>query len=1203
MLSLLPLLPLLAGATPIEPAATQDDWVVLGQVQVFGQTDPDGRKEPARNVELKFPKDIVAPVPSGVGFDYAGGKVLLNEWGNLGRIHWGPGGWQEFRSMREKAAANIAAGKAATWKVKAIIFTRSDLLKKDKNGVLVAQDSVMFDEDISLVLESYVRMEALVEAFTEGAVDLKIDYSIERDPFTQTYGDMPFQWNEQQARLGFYEARFNHGDYDSVLSTFAVAEGDVRFLGGSSWANGAAHVLALYSNGGERSGELNTTERLLIQFYESVRTRAIEYGYGTEYLSLLPSPSDGVALGYEPWSMGYPGTFGWLRDYGRFYLNSTMLSTMTKDEPIDYRAAYDRMKPFSGEKLRWGDIAADPWSGLPLLSYADIAKQIGAGSVTFDQRGASLVLNPTGGTYRTPIKLRSDEADTMLNNHLDLSREAVARIGYGDRDLLLIRYDMADFVIRHLGDHPAGSPPPPNVLGVVLARRVPLVVVDTKLSNDTLSEANLITSGNEKTGIAVLTKGVIERGDPVSLKFGADVADARFSVTDMDGTGLTLTNGELQLPTQNVGLHLLKAIAALPTGERIERPFVVRIVDPISIERFGYMNGRLMATLSNNGPERQMNVDVQLPAGWSATPIREVVSAYASGTFGIVERLPSGPLGAGGATVSVSVAGRQPAVARTALQEGSGDVLVRNTFEGGTEGWDVRRWDSGTYTAVRGNVPNEPNNFLSISDGGGARVGRVTAYGRVLENGRPDPDSLSYSVEDYPFINFKLKSDGKAPLALAFTVNGRRFVAMISGEPEQRLPGGGELARVKFVPSGTWQQVSYNLAEALPGTEGRRFVSEITLGDPRASVLNPHRSSRVNQHMIDDFEISKIAAQGAVTEDPDAEISMAGDLTSADPYLRALGISKATGTAEDLTAIRQLLRDPDNTVRINAAAALGRIKDPESIPALLDASRLERVPYPAVLMVRALAFQDTPESWAGLRTVIRQGRAEEMSVAEAARLMGEKQDPTFIEDLSILITAKSWSARQAGATAMGSLQTDPGAQMLMTYLLEVDPMVRLRVAQMARVDIDPVGRRMEWGSINDLSNIVRAYSYAALTRSADPLLRSRGYAGLKEDDPEIRRIVALSLGPQEWNVTPLLGLLSDPVPAVRAAAVFSLMKMPGIRSFTEMSVLNGEYADEVLYPLLDAARERKIELPRAMIDRLATHRNPLIRDRVKELIR
>ena len=78
--------------------------------------------------------------------------------------------------LREKALQNIAAGKAVPWKMRVYILTRTDLLKKDRHGVYAIQDDVMFDRDINLILESFVRMEAFVEAYTLGAVDVQIDY-------------------------------------------------------------------------------------------------------------------------------------------------------------------------------------------------------------------------------------------------------------------------------------------------------------------------------------------------------------------------------------------------------------------------------------------------------------------------------------------------------------------------------------------------------------------------------------------------------------------------------------------------------------------------------------------------------------------------------------------------------------------------------------------------------------------------------------------------------------------------------------------------------------------------------------------------------------------------------------------------------------------------------------------------------------------
>ncbi|MEO7454579.1 MAG: hypothetical protein ABIV13_07440 [Fimbriimonadales bacterium] len=1203
MLLLLPLLPLLAGAPQIEPAITQDDWTVLGEVQVFGQTDPDGRKEPARTIQLKFPKNTAQPVDfDGPGFDYKGGKVLINEWGNLGRLHWAADGWAEVRALREKAMQNITAGNSVPWKVRAYIMTRTDLLRKDKNGVWLIEDDTMLDEDITLILESFVRMEALVEAFSGGAVDVQIDYALESATIHREYENVAMTWVPEVAAREFYEARFNTGDYDSVMAVYSLAESDTADAGWTRGkTNGAVGSTVLYSNGRERDNNLWHTQQLVSEFLEGVRISAYDWGYGNaEYATLIPPVAAGPENGYAPSSSEYPGMFAWLNDYAREFIGEALWKKVRNRTTPDFSTAYGLMKSYDGQLKRWSETASDPWSSLPLVTAADIAARIGATSLKIMDREASVMLSPEGGEYRTPMKVSPDTSDAVLNNQLNPAREAIARIGYADRDLLLIRWDVADFVINRLGDHPSGSAPPANVMGILKVGERPFVVVDTKLSNDTLIETNLL--GN---GVAVHTRGLIEVGDVVPVRFVSDTADARFTVTGIDGTGMTVSNGELQVSTQTPGVRVYKAIAALPSGQREERPFVIRVVEPVTINDFRYTHGNLSASFTNNGPARAVTTEVQLPAGWSTSQgLPNSMGAYETLSMAINPVYPSGRLGISGATLSVTPAGRTGVTARTALQDSTGADLVHNTFEGGTEGWGIRRYDSGNYSA-EAVQDAERGNVLAVRDGGGSRFGKVTAFGRVLEDGLADPNFGGYSVEDFPYVNFMLKSDGKAPLALSLMVNGRPFLIPITGEPQVNRNNSPWLDRVKFTPDGTWQQICYNLAAALPGSEGRRFVTGITFGDPRRFAENQYRSDRVSTHFVDDFKISTAPAANATTSDVDAELEPVGDLTSTDPYLRALGAVSATGTPQELQLLRGLLSDQDIVVRTNVAMAFARLKDAESVPALIAAALLERIPYPAVMTVRALAFQDSPETWKAMGTIIRQGRGEELSTAQAAILMGASKRPEFIDDISVMLTAKLWQARQAGVSALGQIGTEPAYLMMLTFLLEVDPMVRMRVARSSNPDVELVARRLEWSSINDLSNVVKGHSYAALTRADDPLRRSRGYAGLKEEDPVIRRIIAeqMSLRSIESHVTPLLGLLSDPVPEVRGAAVEALLLMPGTRSFSEISVLAGENDDAVIYRLLDAARQRTIELPRSMLERLASHRNPLIRDRVKDLIR
>lgn len=1201
---MLSLLPLLVGASLAQPVTSQDDWVTFGEIKAFGQTDPDGRREAERAVPIRFPKEFGHQVDMSVpGFAYDGGQVLLNKWGNLGHVHWGAGGWVELKELYTKAQAKIAAGSAHPWKVKAIIFVRTDMLHRDEHGVLVPEDSFLTDPEITLVLESFARMEAFVEAASGGAVDIQTSFSIEQDPYVDFYDEvLPFGMPTKLSDA-YYAARFNRGDYDSVITVISAAEASVAKMGVTEGrTNGATQSRILFANGAEHGVRMGHTEELVRQLLEQLRMTAGKWGYGTDYDLLLSGVFGGLASGYLADSMGYSGSFGWLRDYARYTVGSGIWSRIGNRAEPDYAAAYSQTKMYSGGFVRWSDVAADPWAGLPVVTAADIAARVGASSMAIHDQGSDLLFLPTGGEFRTPMKSGVDPNDVMLNNQLSLGREGIARIGYSDRDLLFIRWDIADFVIHHLGDHAAGTPPPANVMGVLKAGDVRLVVVDTKLSNDTLAEANLIDSGDARSGIAVLGRGVFDTGQSVSMRFSAEVPDARFVVTNSDGTGVVHSNGALQISNSTPGIHFLKAVAALPSGERVERPFVVRVVDPISIDNLRFQRGRLRGTMTNNGPARTAAIDLQLPSGWTSNLSQATRSFAAYETAALdITLAPAANAGEGpfGVTMTAAVSGSPSATGRASIAHPTSDNLVENRFEAGVEGWDAFRWDGGGFKVAM-EAEGGTGNSLLIRDSGGARWGKVTAYGKYLEDGHPDPSFAGYSLVDYPFVNFKFKSDSTNPLAITFTINGVRRIAMLTGNAKSAEV----LPRVLFVPDGTWQQISYNLLAAMGNSAGL-FVTDIAIGDPRIFEANDYQTAGVHTHWIDDFRISNAAGETSGRADDDAELTPVGDLSSANPYLRALGAARAQGNPQELTALRGLLKDTDNVVRLNAAAAFTRIKDAETIPILVEAGKMDRIPYPAVMLVRALAYQDTPETWEAIQAIIRQGRGEEMSVSEAARVMGAKQDPKYIEGLSILLTSRSWMTRRDGVFGLAQIPADPAALMMMTYLMEVDPMVRLAVAQNARVDVDPVGKRMEWGSINDRSSMVRAYDYVALTKSADPLVRSRGYAGIREEDVDIRRIITASLRTNalESHVTPLLSLLSDPSPEVRAEAVESIFSMPGQRTFSEISVLAGENQDQVLYPLLEAARAKKVELPRSMLERLSGHRNPLIRDSVKELIR
>lgn len=73
-------------------------------------------------------------------------------------------------------------------------------------------------------------------------------------------------------------------------------------------------------------------------------------------------------------------------------------------------------------------------------------------------------------------------------------------------------------------------------------------------------------------------------------------------------------------------------------------------------------------------------------------------------------------------------------------------------------------------------------------------------------------------------------------------------------------------------------------------------------------------------------------------------------LADEDPGVRAVAV-RAVGThgrPEDVASVLPMLTDADVDVRVEAARALQRLHNPEAVPALLDALRVEKQPEPRV---------------------------------------------------------------------------------------------------------------------------------------------------------------------------------------------------------------------------------------------------------------
>ncbi|MEM4408318.1 MAG: HEAT repeat domain-containing protein, partial [Candidatus Caldarchaeum sp.] len=339
---------------------------------------------------------------------------------------------------------------------------------------------------------------------------------------------------------------------------------------------------------------------------------------------------------------------------------------------------------------------------------------------------------------------------------------------------------------------------------------------------------------------------------------------------------------------------------------------------------------------------------------------------------------------------------------------------------------------------------------------------------------------------------------------------------------------------------------------------------------------------------------------------PDEEIRMGSQFDSPNPEDRAracVSISEAS-SSEAKAVARGLLTDASLLVRLNATAIFTRVRDPGVVPLLAERIPVELDSWISVYLIRALENQDTPEAWEAIRscTALFRSPYQEQGMAEAAMALARrgKGEPADIRALHLLLTARGWQTRAAGARALGILKPSE----TLFIVLDGDSMVRLCATLNADPYSDLMRRRLEWASVNDFSNVVRAHSYARLARADDPLIRARGYAGLRDPDPEIRRIIAESLGsdPKAYHIPELEALLKDPNPDVRASAVTSLLKMPGGTSYQRFGVLEKEEYPQVLIPLLEAARAGRLTLPRSFLERLLQHRDQSIRNSAKEIL-
>lgn len=1188
----------LSSASANLPPQADEGWVTLGQKTFFGQVDPDSRQVPEQTVPIRFPATNLAPVPETQPYvEWNGWRVLLNRWGNPERMVLGSGGWDEFRKLYAEAQERIAAGGAKPWKVKAVLFRRLNVQYIDADGVVVPQRTVMAAPEIAFALETFARFEAVVEAFTRGALDVQITASVEEEPVRGEYrAGQVWALDPRDAGANYLAGRFNPGEYDSILYMYVPGPIDSFSFGGTAGrTNNATQSFVIVSNGREGGLRIGHTEAMVHEWYHQIEDTYRRWGYGGVPFAELPTLHGAEAHGYTVDQAGYTGWFSWLRDLMRFSVRPGMWARMNNRTDPDFQAAFAQTHGFQGRTYRWQDVADDPWAKLPYLTPDDLSSRVGV-PVAVEARGAMVLFRVSEA--ESPTLRDFDEEDYALNNELNFARESLARIRRAGKDLCFVRFDMADFVLGSLSA---------DVLGYLNVGDHLMVVFEANLGTNTTCELNALRLGNGPEPFAVDAPGDVQIGAPFSV---SGLAGARMVVTDLEGRPISDWAAAVSTP----GTHLFPATLVGADGSRTERPIVIRSHLPVEMNvemrggpRLTGTVGALTLRMRNpSGKPLTAKLTYSVPSRFQlAGPAEVTLDPFGSETHLLTLEAPADAIPG---KYEITVDARCEAggnVFRYGFDVVSGPELLSSSYDSDVGmAADTRPDQNGWVASVA--PDGARGSCLQITDSGGVHWGRVTLFGKHGKDGKTDPAFGGFDTRAYPYLDFYFKTTSQRNCGLVITLDdGKRLVVMLTGPYLEQWGEAIQLARAKFVPNGSWQRIVVPLDAEIRKAlgEGVYIVRDIAIGDTRQFSSNQHQDLDRFTYFVDEFRIVRDAPSDVPdVADDDAEVKGGGSLQAEDARVRARAVVSAGPERADEVA--PLLKDPTPLVRLNAARYFQRVKNAQAAEILKSGLLVEPDQDAAVAMAEALYYQIGEEAYPIFKRLVRQSRFYDDAAAAAARLFARSRRDEGIADITVLYASRSWLTRREAVRALAEIGSENAQRAMMVFLLEVDPMVRLEVAKHANANVDPVDRRMEWGSVNDLSAVVQAYSFAALAKANDATVRARGYTGLRSEIPEVRRIVAQELGndPRPEHVQQLRALLSDPNPDVRAAALESLFKMPGTRSFDEMTGLMSENYEQVLEPLLGFAKSGRIELPRAMLDRLSTHRSETIRRMTKELI-
>lgn len=654
--------------------------------------------------------------------------------------------------------------------------------------------------------------------------------------------------------------------------------------------------------------------------------------------------------------------------------------------------------------------------------------------------------------------------------------------------------------------------------------------------------------------------------------WSALLANAR----EFPGSGLDSSNvpGLLKIPADQFSLLQSKV------GERLGRPGMA-------------LGGELLATQSAASLAALVQ-EVVRSSGHADKPEVKLPQIRSSALAIAIGNKLSLPLTVLGGTGSESIAVKGPASWSEARATSGPLPKVQASGVGGGDQFSLTLGDR-TYGPINvsdsliagqasasGNwsVVQEPGSRrISITEKGADRLGEVL----VAESSNGE---ALFDLAACKALAVRLTSGGGDPIAIRFYSRDHRVFQLVFGEPlpkPQELPDAPEYDSVKApIPApGTEAVLPLNFEIGASGAP----IVRVAIGGPLFSEFYERSTTEAITTAFEKLQLLSDPPTNTPSVPINTGLTLA-DLATAGP-----------------TVLNEALKNPDSSIRLNAVGALTRLKAAETIPNL-TAQAKSAIPGIALLATRALANQDTPESWNAIRQIVVSGPFDHNRLF-AAKTMTGRATTADAPNLSLALTSRSWRLRAECAVLLGQIKEQSTGLVQAAFLTDPEPMVRLAVAQNANPELELVCRRLLYAAVNDVCEAVRSAAYVKLLESPIGEYRDEAIRAVRNEATGIRVAIlqrAAKLAKSELRQAALIAI-SDPYSFVRLEAAKCLLAFQEPVSAAELEPLLRDRDMLVQLTVLDIIDAKAVRLSEADMQPLRQSPYSRVRLRLSSLSR